>query len=507
MNLLASILDDCVQSHPHKEALVCGDHSLDYATFNARACQVAHGLCVKGIQPNDHVALSCPNLIYFPILWMGIIKAGAVMVPLSTMLHAREMAHRLADSDAKLYICMDDVSTGSKGREAFSAVDSCEHFIVLPALTKSTSAVVDERLWNAFMDAQPKTFDTAHREPEDTCLIIYTSGTTGQPKGAALSHSNLMMNATMSKQLFELDQDTRSLIVLPLFHCFALSILNLTLLSKGTVVLMPQFEATAVQETLVDKAITLFAGVPTMYWKLLHNARCESLSPTLRVCLAGGAPFPLELQRDFEARYDVDILDGYGLSEASALVTSNGLHGQRKRGSVGQTLDGVEIQIVDPNMQEVPCGTVGEIIIRGHNVMKGYYNSPKSTQQVLEGGWLHTGDLGSIDDEGYVFIVDRLSDMIIRGGFNVYPREIEEVMMTHPAISLVAVVGVPDDVYGEEIKAFVTLKDAMTLDTQSLKSWCKEQIAAYKYPRIIEFSDALPLGPSGKILKKTLRLS
>lgn len=512
---LASILEENVRENPNKEALVFGDMRLDYSTFNLMACQVANALKAKGVKPGDHVAMTCPNIPYFPVVWMGILKVGAVMVPLSVLLRPREIEYHLTDSESTVYICFEgvaDMPMGASGWEGFQKVDTCTEFITLPAVPFGQSFIEGCPTLLDLMQEQPGTFDTVMRKPDDSCLIIYTSGTTGQPKGAELSHSNMLMNCSVSSRIFGNEAEDRTLIVLPLFHSFAMSILNLTMLTHGTMVLLPRFESSAVLQLMQSENISTFAGVPTMFWELFNYDNSdgaidmEKIANTLRVCVAGGAALPVELLKGFEEKYSTEILEGYGLSETSPIATFNRADRPRKVGSIGIPIWGVELKIVDEEMNELPVGEEGEIVIRGHNVMKGYYKRPEATEEAFKGGWFHSGDIGKVDEDGFYFIVDRVKDMIIRGGFNVYPREIEEVMMTHPDVSLVAVIGIPSDAHGEEIKAYIVPNAGVTPDLDAMKLWCKDQFAAYKYPRTIEVIDALPMGATGKILKKELRV-
>jgi long-chain acyl-CoA synthetase len=301
------------------------------------------------------------------------------------------------------------------------------------------------------------------------------------------------------------------LITLPLFHSTALSAqLNAGLFGANRHVLLPRFDPAAVLDVIARERITFWVGVPTMYWALLDHVRSKGIdagtaAATLRVCASGGAPMPVELMRRFEEVFGVRVLEGYGLSETSPVASFNHVERPSKPGTVGQPIAGVELRCVDDMDRPVPAGERGEIVVRGHCVMKGYYKRPEATAEAMRNGWFHTGDIGSFDAEGYLSIVDRKKDMILRGGMNVYPREIEEVLMTHPGVALVAVVGVPDERLGEEIKACVVRKPASDVTEQQLLDWCREQVAAYKYPRQIEFRDALPMGATGKILKRDLR--
>ncbi len=344
--------------------------------------------------------------------------------------------------------------------------------------------------------------------PSDTAVILYTSGTTGKPKGAELTHSNLLINcAVVVPKLMPLGPDDVFLATLPLFHSFGQTcIQNASIALGATFTLLPRFDPEQALGIMARDRVTLFAGVPTMYFALLHHRsdRDHDLS-SLRFCMAGGAPMPVEVMKAFEAKHPVRILEGYGLSETSPVASFNVLDRPRKPGSIGYPVWGVEMAILDDADAPVADGERGEICIRGHNIMKGYLKRPDATKEALRGGWFHSGDIGVRDADGSYAIVDRLKDMIIRGGFNVYPREIEEVLYAHEGIAEAAVLGVPHERHGEEVKAVVVLAPGHSLSAESLIAWCKERLAAYKYPRIVEFSEELPKGPTGKILKRELR--
>ena len=301
------------------------------------------------------------------------------------------------------------------------------------------------------------------------------------------------------------------LVVLPLFHSYGQTVMmNGGILAGSTLVLLPRFDAAAALQLMQDEGITSFSGVPTMYWDILNypdleKFDLEKIKSTLRICGSGGAAMPVEVMKAFEEKFEVPILEGYGLSETSPVACFNRLDRERKPGSIGLPVWGVEMRCVDEDMNDVPVGERGEVIIRGHNIMKGYYKRPEANEEVFRGGWFHSGDVATVDEDGYYYIVDRTKDMIIRGGFNVYPRELEEVLVTHPDISLVSVIGIPDEEYGEEIMAYVIPKAGKTIDTAEIIAWSKKEMAAYKYPRIVETVSEFPLGPSGKILKTELR--
>lgn len=510
---LSVILEDSARRYPTKEAFIFGDTRLNYAQINAAANQIANGLVAAGIQAGDKVALSCLNLPYFPMIYFGILKAGASVVPLSVLLKRNEIAYHLKDSDAKAYFCFvgtEQLPMGQEGYAGFQEANACEHFFMITPKPTDPSPIEGTQTMGMLMANQPPTFATSSTNAEDTAVIIYTSGTTGQPKGAELTHSGLLLNAILCRDLIGFQHEDVSLIVLPLFHIFAMTVLMNTGIYMGiTAVLLPRFDASQVLGLMQKEKVTLFAGVPTMYWGLLNfdssNFNLKQISDKLKVCVSGGASLPLQVLKDFEAKYNVPILEGYGMSEGSPVVTFNHLNQIRKPGSIGTPVWGVEVKLVDENDQEIPIGEKGELLYRGHNVMKGYYQKPEANATTLRGGWMHSGDIATKDEDGYYYIVDRVKDMVIRGGLNVYPREVEEVMMKHEAVSMVAVIGVPHEQHGEEIKACVVLKDGKKVSEEALIAWTKEHIAAYKYPRIIEFMTALPMNATGKILKKELR--
>ena len=511
---LAVLLEDSAREVPDRTAVIFNDVKLTYAQVNAMANQVANGLVAAGIGRGDKVALGCPNLPFFPVVYFGILKAGATVVPLNVLLRPREIAYHLADSDARAYFCFEgtpDLPMGQFGYEGFQEVESCENMFMITANPAAPPPYEGISTLGRILGTQPPTFDTAVTEPGDTAVILYTSGTTGQPKGAELSHSNMVMNARLADNLFgRVDHDVH-LIALPLFHSFGQSVqMNGGFYARATLSLLPRFDPAAAIGIMDRDNVTFFAGVPTMYWAMLNYPDADKfnlpkIAENLRMAVSGGSAMPVEVMRAFNERFSVKILEGYGLSETSPVASFNRTELPTKPGSVGPAVWGVDIRIVDLAGNDVPQGEMGEILIKGHNIMKGYYKRPDATAEALTDGWLHTGDIGYFDEDKYVFITDRVKDMIIRGGFNVYPREVEEVMMTHPAVSLAAVIGVPHDRHGEEVKAFVILKGDPQATPEEIISWCKENMAAYKYPRIIEIRESLPMTATGKILKRELR--
>jgi long-chain acyl-CoA synthetase len=524
---LASIITHHARLAPQKEAIVWDTVRMTFGELDRLSNRVANALVQLGIGHGDKVALSCPNLPFFPVIYYGIMKAGAAVVPLNVLFKSREVAYHLSDSDAKAVFVFegtDDLPLATCVKDAFDEVDTCESliFITKSCLLSDTG----ERIPSPFsghltlkslIADQPDTFETFPTRPDDTCAILYTSGTTGQPKGAELTHLNLMTNVTTTwlTHLPQLDftdgKQKTVLITLPLFHTTGQTVqMNTNLYGGNRVVLLPRFDAETALQTMERERVNFWIGVPTMYWAILKfvdetGYDVSRIKETMRVCTSGGAPMPVEVMREFSERFGVRVFEGYGLSETSPLATFNHFERPAKPGTVGQPIFGVDIKCFDDNDKEVPRGARGEVVIRGPNVMKGYYKRPEATAEAFLGGWFHTGDIGIIDEDGYLSIVDRKKDMILRGGYNVYPRELEEIIITHPSVSLCAVIGVPDNRLGEEVKAFVVLKQNCELSADEFTAWCKKQFAANKYPRYVEFRDSLPIGGTGKIFKRALR--
>ncbi len=516
---LAQILDQQIVRGPARTAVVAGDTRLSYAQLHAMVSQVAGGLSAMGIGPGDHVSLMCPNLPYFPVAYFGILKAGAVVVPLNVLLRPREIAYHLRDSDSRALLCFEgtpELPMAEMAKAGMDVAATCRDLVVMTADPAAARSPIDgSRTLAELMHRQPPDRDTHPTAPDDTAVILYTSGTTGQAKGAELTHLNMLVNAVVSRDLIQpvIGGDVANIaaVTLPLFHSFGQTVqMNAGLFAGGTLVLLPRFDPAALLSAIERERVTHWAGVPSMYWALLEHARARGVDVTrvagsLRLAISGGAPMPVELLKAFERTFGVRITEGYGLSETSPVASFNHLERPSKPGTVGQPVFGVQIRCVDDAGEPVPAGAPGEVVIRGHNVMKGYYKRPEATAEAFAGGWFHSGDIGTVDAEGYLSIVDRKKDMILRGAFNVYPRELEEVLLTHPAISLAAVVGVPDPRVGEEVKAFVVLKPGATLTEEACVAWCKDQFAAYKYPRIVEFRAELPMSATGKVLKRELR--
>lgn len=510
---LSILLEDSARKYPTRDALVMGGLRLTYAQVDGMANQVANYLVSVGIQPGDKVALTCPNLPYFPVVYYGILKAGAVVVPMNVLNKHRENHYYLEDSGAKAYVCFEgtpELPMGQEGYLGFQDAPACEHFVLITAELGAPSPIEGVTTLVEALASQSGEFDPVPAVETDTAVVLYTSGTTGRAKGAELSHSNLMMNAMTCNRLFSLVPATEvELVTLPLFHTFGATVqMNAGFAMAATLVLMPRFDPQQAVDIMQAENVTFFAGVPTMWWGLLgalEGADVEKIAGNLRIAVSGGASLPVEIIKETKARLGVQILEGYGLSETSPVVTFSDPDREPRAGSIGIPIWGIEVKLVDPEWNAVE-GTdeIGEIAVRGHGVMKGYLNRPEATAECMKDGWFRTGDLARRDEDGFYYIVDRSKDMIIRGGYNVYPREIEEVLMTHPGVSLAAVVGVADEVHGEEVKAFVILKPGATVTEDELIGWSKGEMAAYKYPRIVAVVESLPMTATGKILKREL---
>ncbi|WP_234538738.1 long-chain-fatty-acid--CoA ligase [Streptomyces shenzhenensis] len=489
---IAGNLSETARRHPERPALRFGSTLLTYAELDMAASRVAGMLRTLGLTAGDRVGVMLPNVPAFVGLYYGILRAGGVVVPMNPLLKAREIEHCLADSGAGLLF----VHEGAAQEAAAAA-----------GVTGTVVTTVDPGLSQAD-DCEPAGTQTP-RDDEDLAVILYTSGTTGRPKGAALTHRNLGRNAeVVAERVIELGERDVVMGCLPMFHAFGQTCgMNAAVRQGACLVLVPRFEPAAVLALLDELRVTVFEGVPTMYNALLHQAPSATGAEagTLRVCVSGGAALPTEVLHAFETRFGCAVAEGYGLSETSPVATFNHCDRPRRPGSIGTPIEGVEIRLVDGAGGEVPAGEVGEIAVRGHNVMAGYWNRPDATAEAIPDGWLRTGDLARQDDDGYLYVVDRKKDLIIRGGYNVYPREIEEVLYEHPEVVEAAVVGVPHASLGEEVAAAVALTPDARVTAEALQSFVKERVAPYKYPRKVWFLAALPKGPTGKILKREIR--
>jgi long-chain acyl-CoA synthetase len=494
---LGSILLGSAREHGDRPALRLNDRSVRYAELDRTARSVATSLRERGIAPGDKVALLIPNVPEFTTAYFGILYAGCTVVPINVLAAPQEVTYFLGDSETRLLIAHPFFAAAARQGASDAGV---------PVVWTSAETEAGES-FEAMLSAAPA--ERVHAtSAEDTAVILYTSGTTGRPKGAELTHSNLFLNcAVVIPRLVPIDAQQVALAALPLFHSFGQTcIQNASIAVGGCFTLLPRFAPEEALAIMQRDRVTLFAGVPTMYFGLLHHPGVEKFDlSSLRHCMTGGAAMPVEVLKAFEEKHGVPVLEGYGLSETSPVASFNLPDRPRVAGTIGWPVWGVEMSILDPEDRELPAGEVGEIAIRGHNVMKGYWKRPEATKEALRNGWFHSGDLGARDDEGRYRIVDRKKDMIIRGGFNVYPREVEEILYAHPDIVEAAVLGVPHPSHGEEVKAIVVRREAASLGDTDVIQYCKARLAAYKYPRLVEFRAELPKGPTGKILKRELR--
>jgi long-chain acyl-CoA synthetase len=490
MTNLAHLLTTTAEEHGERPAVRADDHWLDYATLLDEARRVTALLQARGVQPGDRVGLVLPNVIAFPVLFYGALGAGAVVVPMNPLLKAREVQYYLEDSGATVVFAWHAMAEEA-GKAAATVGIDC-----LPVAPAELRALLAE---------QDPVEEVAEREDDDLAVLLYTSGTTGRPKGAELTHANLTTNAwTTAETLVEVTSDDVVMGCLPLFHCFGLTCgLNAAVTAGACLTLIPRFDAAKALEIIGRDRVTVFEGVPTMYAGMLHVEDAASYDvSSLRTCISGGSAMPVEVMKNFEKTFGCIVLEGYGLSETSPVASFNRPDLERKPGSIGVPVRGVEMKLVDGHGADVGQGEVGEIAIRGENVMRGYWKREDATKEAIPDGWFRSGDMAKQDEDGYYFIVDRKKDLIIRGGYNVYPREVEEALYEHEAVAEVAVVGVPHEDLGEEVGAAVALKAGASATEDELRAFAKERLAAYKYPRHVWIVDELPKGPTGKILRR-----
>lgn len=494
MTQLASTLTTTAQRHPDGVALKLDDAELTWTQLLDRAATAAGSLRAQGLQTGDRVALILPNIPAFPVLFYGTLLAGGVVVPMNPLLKAGEIEYFFSDSGARFAFAWGDfLGQAQEGAEG-----------------TTTQVIASGPLGPDAADlppAEPITTPT-ERGGEDTAVILYTSGTTGRPKGAELTHDNLRLNAERAAEdVIEITEHDTIMGCLPLFHVFGLTCaLNTAVRSGATLTLLPRFDPGRALEIIARDRVTVFEGVPTMYGAMLHHpdAATADLS-SLRTCVSGGSSLPEQTLTQFEKTFDAQILEGYGLSETSPVASFNMPDRPTKPGTIGRAITGCEMKLVGADGKDVGPGEgIGEIAIRGDNVMKGYWGRPEETAQAIPDGWFRTGDLARVDEDGYYTIVDRTKDMILRGGMNVYPREIEEVLYSHPDVRECAVVGVPHEELGEEVGAAISLREGASVDVAEIQDYVKQRIAAYKYPRTIWILDELPKGSTGKLLKRKI---
>ncbi|HVV07654.1 long-chain fatty acid--CoA ligase [Amycolatopsis sp.] len=496
---LSVLLESTARRLPGRAAIVQGTRTLTYAELDAHAGRVAAALRADGLRPGERVALIAPNVAEFPIVYFGLLKAGAVVVPLNPLLKERELSFIFNDCGAV-------------------AVFATEGSAQLPVLANARAAAAEapsvrkivplEEL-DDYLAPHPEPAETEPTGAEDPAVIIYTSGTTGTPKGATLSHVSLLLNARMKELLVPKHDHDVVLVALPLYHVFGqTSVMNGNVHGGATLVLLPRFDPSTALDLLIEHEVTLFSGVPSMFQAFLQadpDGVClREAAKTVRLITSGGAGLPTALYERFEQTCGLGIRQGYGLSETSPTVTFSPWDEPIRPASVGKPVWGVDIEVVDKQDKPVPAGTVGEIVIRGHCLMLGYFNRPEATAEAVRDGWFHTGDLGRFDEDGWLYVVDRVKDLILRGGYNVYPAEVEQVLLSHPAVAMTAVVGEPHERLGQEVVAYVVPRTGHEIDVAELSSWARERLAEYKYPRRIHVRDSLPMTSTGKILKRDL---
>jgi long-chain acyl-CoA synthetase len=504
---VAAILAESAARYPDDVAVVVGDVRTTYAELWAQTLAYAGALRARGVTEGSKVAMLIPNVADFPRVYYATLALGAVVVPVHALLKRREIEYVLRDSGASLLVCAAPLlGEGAAGAE-LAGVDVVT--VLAPATTDDRGSIGPDRLEALAERSEP--LDTyVPRHPFDTATILYTSGTTGQPKGAEGSHFSLLEQVnTNLMTTFDMHRGDVLLGALPLFHTFGQTCtMNTGFRTGATLVMLPKFDGDTALAAMVEYRCGIFMGVPTMYMALLDAATRSEARPTLRYAISGGASLPLAVLERFEQVFDAPIHEGYGLTETSPVATFNHVGRPPRPGTIGTPVWGVDVEIADPEVRDaivmLPHGEIGELVIRGHNLMNGYLDRPEDTAEAIVDGWFRTGDLGTKDDDGYLTIVDRTKDMIIRNGYNVYPRQVEEVLATHPDVAMAAVFGVPHAVHGQEIEAAVVLRSGASVEPQVLVDFVAAEIAAYKYPRVVHVLDALPLGPSGKVLKREL---
>ena len=502
---LAHFLDVAASEHPDNLALKFDGYEFSYTELVMMTKRVAAGLAARGIRRGDKVAVMLPNIPQFTMAYFGILRTGATVVPINVLLRQHEIVHHLEDSDAKAFIYWKDFE--SEVLPAFREVDIC-HELIVCSMLEDLAAPNGATNFNRMVAESPDTFDIVQTMPDDTAVILYTSGTTGQPKGAELTHFNMFFNALCVRDhVVGVTPNDVTIAILPLFHSFGQTcIQNAALITGAAVIMLPRFDTVRTMETIQRDKVTVLAAVPTMYYFLLDHPDNGGYDlSSLRMAVSGGSALPVEVLNRFKERYGVQILEGYGLSETSPVASFNVRSRPCKPGSIGLPIWGCEMAIMREDGGFCEPDEIGEIVIRGHNIMKGYYKREVATQDTIVNGWFHSGDIGKRDAEGYYFIVDRKKDLIIRGGMNIYPREIEEVLYQHPSILEAAVVGLPDPIRGEEVKAFIALRHGCSLEPNEVRQYCRDHMARYKCPTYVEILAELPKGSTGKILKRELR--
>jgi len=516
---LASCLLNSATCYADQSVIACEDRSLTFSELDRWSAKIAEVLLADGLKRGDHVMLLAPNVPEFTAVYYAILRMGGVVVPVNTLFLVNEIASLLEHSDAKAMVVWHALA--EKGAAAFEQIEACRSLFYIGTERKNLSpALFPEEsqyprqsrfLLNELVDNMPGTVDCCQTSPDETATILYTSGTTGKSKGVELSHFNLYSNAFYTKEtkLLDIQSQSVTVAVLPLFHTFGqTAIQNASVMAGAKILMVPQFEPRRTLSEMEKHRATHIAAVPTMYNLMAQTQRRYRYDvSSLQVAVSGGASLPVAIHRDFEEVFQVKINEGYGLSETSPVACMTPAHGApNKPGSIGPAFYGAEVRIVRDDGTFADVEEIGELVIRGHNVMKGYYKDPTATEAAfLPGDWFRSGDIAKRDADGYFTIVDRAKDVIIRGGMNIYPREIEEILHNHPAVWEAAVVGIPDETLSESVVAFVALVPEATVTALELQKYCRDRLALYKCPKKIEFVERLPKNSTGKIMKRTLR--
>ena len=496
---LTRLVDESLERYGEYACLAFEGRRYTNAEQHAAAGRVANVLRRLGVEPGDRVLVMLPNCPEVLRSYQGILRVGGVIVPVIFLLGDREVAHILADSEARVVITSSDMLW--KIEPQIGVLPSLRHVVLVDGGGDGTTLS-----WAAEVGREADQAATVERRGDDLAVILYTSGTTGVPKGVALSHDNLESNARSAASLSELDRKEWAVAVLPLSHSYGLTVMNAGLILGSKVALLRWFTPDGVLSTIQEFRATSMAGVPTMFAYLLNHPDADKFDTrSMRLWGAGAAPLPIEIVEPFERKFGGVLLEGYGLTEAAPVVSAHRLSGVRKLGSVGQPIPGVRVTIQDDDGRHLPIGEIGEICVSGPNVMVGYYRDPAATALAIRDGWLRTGDMGRLDGDDFLYVVERRKDLIIRGGFNIYPREVEESLYAFPKTAEVAAVGVPDPLMGEDVVAFVVLKAGERATAEEIMAFCETRLARYKCPKRVRFVDSLPKSPVGKILRKELR--
>ncbi len=506
---LSQMFFETAAAHPEKKALSFFGKKLAYHEVSRAVLAFASALQNSGVKKGDRVAIMLPNCPQYVIAYFGALSAGAIVTQINPMLVERELNYILTDSGAETMVVFEPLYPKVKNVQPETKLKT----VIAVSIQPSGQELGSDYSFDGFIATASASFSPVDISPaDDVAILQYTGGTTGRSKGAMLTHRNIMANVAQSYEFFKGEMEIgkeKILTVIPLFHVFGMtSCMNLSVYTASELIMLPRFELEEVLQTIKQEQPTIFPGVPTMYVAITNHPNAEQYGiDSIRTCNSGSAPMPVELLREFEGKTGSKILEGYGLSEASPTTHCNPHFADRKPGSVGICFPSTDCRVVDlgDGVTEVPSGELGEVIVKGPQVMKGYWNMPEETAMTLKDGWLYTGDIGRMDEDGYLYIVDRKKDMIIASGYNIYPRDIEEVLYEHPAVQEAVVIGVPDPYRGETVKAVIVLKAGQTADEAEIIQYCRENMAAYRVPSIVEFRGELPKTAVGKILRRALR--